>query len=434
MIAFLVTVYAAVVLTLFKLKLLKPRPYPIAIVVLAGVLMLGGVVVAWTQCAPMSGNLVTIQYVVQLVPYNVKGYVKKVVAKANEPLKKGDLLLEIDPTPYQNAVDQIEAQLKAAKANVKQSVANLDASHANTQKAADAVQQAQAALRQTDGALANAQANAAKWRAAYDLAKTEEAMAVNLQKVGIGAISLLKVDEAKQKAREQEAALQQAQAGVVQAEAADRQAIAALAEARSGVLQADATVKQATAALEIAESNVPGIAAQLAEARFNLAQCKMTAPSDGYVVNWQVQEGTMLVPIPAAAAGTFVDTSSIYVAAAFPQNYLTNVRPGNEVELVLDSHPGVVFKGRVDTVIPSSGGGQVTPSGEIPSAAKATSSGLFAVKILFDSDADPRALAMGSGGTAAIYTNKGKPVHIISKVALRMKKWLLYVLPSVQKS
>jgi hypothetical protein len=30
----------------------------------------------------------------------------------------------------------------------------------------------------------------------------------------------------------------------------------------------------------------------------------------------------------------------------------------------------------------------------------------------------------------AIYTNYGKPVHIISKVALRMKKWLLYVLPS----
>ena len=41
---------------------------------------------------------------------------------------------------------------------------------------------------------------------------------------------------------------------------------------------------------------------------------------------------------------------------------------------------------------------------------------------------------MGSGGTAAIYTQKGKPVHIISKVALRMKKWLLYVVPSAQKT
>jgi len=97
MIAFLVTIYAAAVLTLFKLKLVKPRPYPIAIVILVGVLMIGGVVVAWMQYAPMSSNLVTSQYVVQLVPYNVKGFVKKVFVKANEPLKKGDPLLEIDP-------------------------------------------------------------------------------------------------------------------------------------------------------------------------------------------------------------------------------------------------------------------------------------------------------------------------------------------------
>jgi hypothetical protein len=36
MIAFLVPVYAGIVLTLFKLKIVKPRPYPIAIVILAG--------------------------------------------------------------------------------------------------------------------------------------------------------------------------------------------------------------------------------------------------------------------------------------------------------------------------------------------------------------------------------------------------------------
>jgi len=189
-------------------------------------------------------------------------------------------------------------------------------------------------------------------------------------------------------------------------------------------------VKQADTVLEIAGSNVPVVAAQLAEARFNLAQCKMTAPSDGYVVNWQVQDGTMLVPMPTAAAGTFVDTTSISVFAAFPQNYLANVRPGDEVEMVLDAHPGAIFRGSVDTIIPASGGGQLTPSGEIPGAAKATSVGLFAVKIRFDGDTDPRALSMGTGGTAAIYTARGKPVHVISKVTLRMKKWLLYVWPS----
>jgi multidrug resistance efflux pump len=118
-IAFLIIVYCAVVLVLFKVFHLKPRPYLIACLALVGVLMIGGVVVAWTQSAPLTGQLVTTQYVVQLVPY-VKGQVKAVHAEANQPMKKGDLLLEIDPAPYQFAADQLEAQLKASKANVEQ--------------------------------------------------------------------------------------------------------------------------------------------------------------------------------------------------------------------------------------------------------------------------------------------------------------------------
>src|SRR5262249_9375734 len=82
-IAFLVTIYTAVVLVLFKFKLVKPRPYPIVITIVAGVLIIGGVVVAWMQFAPVSPKVVTTQYVVQLVPY-VKGQVKKVYAQPNQ--------------------------------------------------------------------------------------------------------------------------------------------------------------------------------------------------------------------------------------------------------------------------------------------------------------------------------------------------------------
>jgi hypothetical protein len=64
-IAVLVTIFTAVVLVLFKLKLVKPRPYPIALTALVGILMIGGVVVAWTLSAPLSPRAVTTQYVVQ---------------------------------------------------------------------------------------------------------------------------------------------------------------------------------------------------------------------------------------------------------------------------------------------------------------------------------------------------------------------------------
>jgi hypothetical protein len=60
--------------------------------------------------------------------------------------------------------------------------------------------------------------------------------------------------------------------------------------------------------------------------------------------------------------------------------------------------------------------------------------GPFCSQDSFEQRRRPRSPFYGFWGTAAIYNKKGKPVHIISKVTLRMKKWLLYVVPSVQKS
>jgi membrane fusion protein, multidrug efflux system len=391
LIAFLIIVYVAAVLVLFKVMHIKPTAYLVASMILVGVFMIGGVVVVWTQAAPITEKMVTSQYVVQLVPY-VKGQVKTIYAQANQPLKKGDLLLEIDPAPYQYTVSQVEAQLVASKANVKQ---------------------AEAGLVTANAAVPNAEANLAKAKAADELAKTQEQIALNIQRADKAAISLLNVAKATQERQEADAAVQQAEAGVTQAQA---------------------SAQQAAAAVQVAQSNVPVVEAQLEDARFNLAQCKMMAPGDGYVINWQVQVGTMLVPAPLAAAGTFVNVLDTALVAVFPQNWLSNVQPGDDVEMVLNPYPGRLFLGKVDYVIPASGGGQFTTSGTIPNAARIGSDGLYAVRINFNDEAVARKLSLGSGGSAVIYTKAGKPTHVISKVAIRMKKWLLYVLPSVEKS
>jgi len=255
--------------------------------------------------------------VIQLVPY-VKGQVKAVHAEANQPMKKGDLLLEIDPAPYQYTVDQLEAQLKVSKANVEQAQAGAQAADANVTKAKDGVTQGQAAVDQAKAGVANAQANLSKAKAGDDLAKTQEQIALNIQRADVAAISQLKVAEAKQQRQEADAAVQQADAAVTQAQAAEQHAVAASAAAQSTLQQAEAAARQAGFAVAVAQNSVPAVEAQLGDARFNLAQCRM--PGDGYVVNWQVQVGTMLVPMPLAAAGTFIDTSSIAVAAVFPLN------------------------------------------------------------------------------------------------------------------
>jgi len=389
-IAFLIIVYVAIVLVLFKVLRIKPTAYVIAAMIVAGVFMIGGVVVVWTQAAPITDKMVTSQYVVQLVPY-VKGQVKAIYAQALQPMKKGELLLEIDPAPYEYTVKQVEAQLATSKANVKQ---------------------AEAALATANAAVPNSQANLDKAKAADELAKTQEQIALNIQRADKAAISQLNVAKATQEREQADAAVQQAVAGVVQAQA---------------------SAQQAAAAVQVAQSSVPAVEAQLQDARFNLAQCKMLAPGDGYVVNWQVQIGTMLVPAPIAAAGTFVNVSDTAVAAVFPQNWLANVEPGNDVEMVLNPYPGRLFLGKVDYVIAATGGGQFTTSGTIPNAARIGSDGLYAVRINFTDRAVASKLSLGSGGSATIYTNKGKATHVISKVAIRMKKWLLYVMPSVEK-
>lgn len=390
MIAFLIIIYTAVVLLLFKVMHIKPTAYLIASLIVAGVLMIGSVVVIWTQSSPMTDKMVTSQYVVQLVPY-VKGQVSAIHAQALKPLKKGDLLLEIDPAPYQYTVNQVESQLNSAKASV---------------------QQAQASLEVATAAVANAQASLEKAKAADELAKTQEQIALNIQRQNTAAISQLNVAKAVQERQEADAAVQQAAAAVTQSQASE---------------------KQASAAVLVAQSNVTTTEAQLDDAKFNLAQCKMYAPEDGYVVNWVVQVGTMLVPVPIAAAAAFVVTSDTAVAAVFPQNWLSNVEPGNDVEMILNPYPGRLFLGKVDYVISASGGGQFTTGGTIPNAAKIGSDGLYAVRINFSDAAVARKLSLGSGGAAAIYTDKGKATHVISKVAIRMKKWLLYVMPSVEK-
>lgn len=222
---------------------------------------------------------------------NVKGQVTKVHAKTNVPMKKGDLLLEINSAPYQFALDQAAAQLQASQEALKQAEAGVDVAKASVESAEAGIQQATASVSQAKAAVtnasagitrakagvANAEAGVLKAKASNDLAKTEEQIAVNLQKTDAGAIRSFRVTQAIQSRK-----------------------------AADATLQAEAT--------EVDE-------AQSSDAKFNLEQCHMLASADGYVVAWAVQEGTMLVPMPMAADGTFINTQTTFIAASFHQNW-----------------------------------------------------------------------------------------------------------------
>jgi hypothetical protein len=51
----------------------------------------------------------------------------------------------------------------------------------------------------------------------------------------------------------------------------------------------------------------------------------------------------------------------------------------------------------------------------------------WGIRVTLDDELQAKELPQGAAGTLAVYTSKGKAVHIISKVTLRIKAWLTYL-------
>jgi len=118
--ALLLGIYAAIVwLIYFKFKWLPwTTPHKVTVVIIP-IVALTTLVLVLNVFAPSSNDVRVIKYVVQVVP-QVRGRVTEVPAAGNQPMKKGDVLFKIDPTPYQLDVKRIEAQLQLAQTRLRQ--------------------------------------------------------------------------------------------------------------------------------------------------------------------------------------------------------------------------------------------------------------------------------------------------------------------------
>ena len=372
MIVLLTICYLACVIVAFKVIKIRVNSVSVAIAAFVGVCMLGGIVIVWKQAAPMSGQMILRRRVLQVVP-DVREFVSKVYVKPDQLVKKGDPLFEILPDRFQNAVDDTEAQLTAAKATVSQLEAGVTA--------------AEAALKQSQ---ANTAAAKAELDTALSIAKTEAA-----------AIAKLKVEEAQQGYR---------------AEMADDKV-------------KESSLKQAQFSLVAAQRSVDVANAALKTANFNLMRCKFVSPVDGQVVNWQIREGTPVARWRFTGAGTVQDFADSSILAVYPQNLLKNVKPGNQVEIAFKSRPGQIVSGKVNEIVEYTGEGQFTASALLPSAANVGSQGFLAVRIYLDDQQLARELPLGAAGTTAIYTDFAKPFHIITKITVRIKAWVYQLIP-----
>ncbi len=239
----------------------------------------------------------------------ISGYIGAVLVSDNQPVKAGQTLATIDDRDYRVALDQ-------AKAGVAAAVAEVEGKRASLAAQLSAVAAARAAV-EVD-------------KADLTFAEQENARYASLAKTGYGSV---------QNAERASSRIAGAQAALARDAAAEQEA-----ERRIDVLKAD------IAGAEAAEARSRAVARQ---AQLNLSYAKIVSPIDGIVaarslrVGQYVQAGTQLMAV--------VPTSAVYVIANYKETQLTDMRAGQPATFEVDSYPGQVFRGHVDSVAPASG-------------------------------------------------------------------------------
>jgi membrane fusion protein (multidrug efflux system) len=239
----------------------------------------------------------------------VAGEVLTVAANDFQRVKAGDLLIQIDPADYAAQVAQAEAGVAGAQAALDNLNNQVELQYATIAQAE--AQQVSAAAQEVE-------------------ARQEQQRQQSLSQTESGT---------RQRFEQATAAYAKAQADV-------RASRAVIAGQRHQLEVLSGTKKQRAADLE-------GAKATLAAARLKLGYTRIVAPFDGVVGERQVQPGDYVnvgsnlinvVPLP-----------NVYVMANYKETQLTRVRPGQSVDVAVDSFPDEKLHGRVARISPASG-------------------------------------------------------------------------------
>lgn len=213
-------------------------------------------------------------------------------------------------------------------------------------------------------------------------------------------------------------------------------------DARTALADAEAAVDVARADLERARQNlgsdgeenprIKAALANLAAAQLDLAYTELRSPAEGGVADLTISEGA------SAQAGqplmTFVDARNVWVEAYLKENNLGNISIGDPVKLVLDTHPGRVLVGRVESITGAASLGNPTRDG-LPRP-PSTSGWLraaqrYPVRIVLpgyetgDQDDDVMFLLNGQADVV-VFTGENTVLNAVGSAYIRVVSWLSY--------
>ncbi|MDR7153493.1 membrane fusion protein (multidrug efflux system) [Sphingobium xenophagum] len=244
----------------------------------------------------------------------------EVLVSDTQAVKRGDILVKLDPTNARIAIAQAQADLAEAQRRFRQTSATSGALSAQVDARGADIIQARAQL-------ASAQADVEKAR--VDLQRREAL-------VGDGAVSGDEVTSARTAYAAARAALDVARASVTTAQATR--------SAASGQLAAnDALVRGSRVDTDPA---VMAAQAKLDAAKLDLERTVIRAPIDGVVTKRQVQVGQRVAQ--GSPIMTIVPLAQVYVDANFKERQLGKVKVGMPAKVTADIYGSdVVYHGKV---------------------------------------------------------------------------------------
>ena len=284
-------------------KPLFKRVWVWVVIVLTVLAVIGGVFYWWFRIHPFAttDDAFVGADIVNVAP-QVSGRVSEVPVRANQRIEPGDVLLQIDPTPFRAELQMAQAQLAEAQAGVTQAEVGVRTAEAQANEA-------EAQYQSLTSQAANAQ----------DTFDRDQ----GLRDSDPNAISEKSLIDVRDQARTAQA---EAEAG------------------RSAVTTAKTSIDAAKASLVSAKATLQAAQSQVVTAQINLGYTTISAAIGGQVVQKNVNIGSYAT---AGSPAMAIVPDYLYVTANYKETQLGPIRIGQPVDLHIDAYPGVDFHGEV---------------------------------------------------------------------------------------
>jgi multidrug efflux system membrane fusion protein len=327
----------------------------LSLLIIGTAIILALLVVQRLRIHPQTDDAEVFANLIGIAP-EVEGRIVKINVKDNQFVHKGDLLFQIDPIPYQYALETARSQQATLEGQIRDLGRAIGAQTIAIEVALASSNSAQAKTASADAAVGAARAGVDAAKAELSREQADYAYAENnvlrLEPLLVQQfVTVDMVDQARTSRSVRGEAVRQARSRLELAEAQWSAAVAQQKEALATYQQSQAQVDQSVKSVGILDPLVgqrQARAAAVKDAAYNVRRCNVYAPFDARVTNLSISEGAYAHV--GQQAFTLIDSRNWWAIANFRETDLRNIQPDMHVDVYLMSRPHRKFQGVVESI------------------------------------------------------------------------------------